>query len=97
MAEIIWSPAATSDLEQICEFIATESEYYACVFAQKVVALIETIPTFPRAGRIVPEYQKENLRERILHNYRVVYRLLPETIEIVAIVHSARILPDLTE
>lgn len=50
------------------------------------------IPTFPKAGRVVPEYNQENIRERIFQNYRIVYRLKPEMIEIVAVVHSVRLL-----
>ncbi len=95
MAELIWSPGAARDLEEICEYIEKDSEYYARVFAQQVVALIETIPDFPNAGRIVPEYQRSDLRERIFQNYRIVYRIKPDSIEIAAIVHGARLLPDM--
>lgn len=92
MAKIIWSPSAISDLEEICNYIARDSEYYARVFAQRIVSLVQVIPTFPKAGRVVPEYKQENIREKIFQNYRIVYRLKPETIEIVAIVHSGRLL-----
>jgi len=95
MAELIWSPAAAGDLEEICEYIEKDSEYYARVFAQQIVALIETIPDFPEAGRIVPEYQSNNLREILFQNYRIVYRLKPDSVEIAAIVHGARLLPDI--
>jgi len=43
----------------------------------------------------VPEYQKEDLHEHIFQNYRIIYRIKPEVIEIVAVVHSARLLPEL--
>ena len=61
MVRLIWSPKAASDLTEICEYISKDSEEYACVFAQRVVALIESIPDFPKAGRIVPEYQRDDL------------------------------------
>ncbi|MEW5816622.1 MAG: type II toxin-antitoxin system RelE/ParE family toxin, partial [Spirochaetota bacterium] len=38
----------------------------------------------------VPEYNDENLREKIYENYRIVYRIKDEIIEIVAICHGAR-------
>lgn len=93
MAKLIWSPVAAANLEEICDYIAKDSEYYARLFAQRITALIETIPEFPMMGRIVPEYQREDLRERIFQNYRIVYRIKPEVIEIVAISHGARLLP----
>lgn len=39
---------------------------------------------------MVPEYQDENLRERIFQNYRIVYRIRNDVIEIVVISHSAK-------
>ena len=95
MAKLIWSPKATAGLEEICEYISKDSEHYAKLFAQRIVALVETIAEFPMAGRIVPEYQRDDLRERIFQNYRIVYRVKPEMVEIVAIVHGARLLPEL--
>lgn len=95
MVEIIWSPRAASDVEEICNYIANDSEHYAQIFAQKVIAIVEKLPDFPHGGRIVPEYQKEDLHEHIFQNYRIIYRIKPEVIEIVAVVHSARLLPEL--
>ena len=95
MAKLIWSPKAAADLEEICQYISKDSEHYAKLFASRLVALIETIAQFPMTGRIVPEYQQDNLRERIFQNYRIVYRVKPEVVEIVAIVHGARLLLEL--
>jgi len=63
--KIRWSPRAASNFEDICNYIAKDSKYYASLFAKKVNAIIKTIPQFPRAGRVVPEYNNENLREKI--------------------------------
>jgi len=94
--KIRWSPRAASTLEEICSYIARDSEYYAALFARRVITIIESLPRFPRAGRIVPEYKDENLREKIYENYRIVYRLKGEFIEIVAICHSARPLENIS-
>ena len=91
--KIRWSPRAASNFEDICSYIAKDSDYYAALFAKRVNALIKAIPQFPTAGRIVPEYKDETLREKIYENHRIVYRLKGEWIEIVAICHGARILP----
>jgi len=95
MAKLSWSPKATADLEEICQYISRDSEHYAKLFVQRIVALVETIAEFPMAGRVVPEYQRDDLRERIFQSYRVVYRAKLEVVEIVAIVHGARSLPEL--
>ncbi|VGO21439.1 type II toxin-antitoxin system RelE/ParE family toxin [Pontiella sulfatireligans] len=87
---IIWSPRAASHLESVCEFIAEDSPVYACIFAQKVVALVKSIPAFPQTGRMVPEYNNPHLRERIYGDYRIIYRIQAKHIEIVALCHGAR-------
>lgn len=97
MAKLIWSPKAAADLEDICEYISKDSEYYARVFAQKVMLLAEMIAYFPMTGRVVPEYKREDIRERIFQRYRIVYRLKPGTVEIAAIVHGARLLPGIED
>ena len=94
--KIRWSPRAASNFEDVCTYISKDSEYYAALFAKKVNAVVKTIPQFPKAGRIVPEYGDENLREKIYENYRIVYRLKGELVEIVAICHSAKQLDNIT-
>ena len=88
--KIKWSPRAASNLEEICEYIAKDSEYYAILFAKRITAIVKAIPLFPRSGRIVPEYRDENLREKIFENYRIVYRLKEDIVEIAAICHGAK-------
>lgn len=73
--KIKWSPRAAFQFEDICNYIAKDSKYYASLFAKRVNAIVKVIPQFPEAGRIVPEYGNENLRERLYENYRIIYRL----------------------
>lgn len=77
-----WSPRAALHFEEICDYIARDSKYYSALFAKRIISIVKSIPQFPKAGRIVPEYNDEN--------YRIVYRIKSEVIEIVAICHGAR-------
>ncbi len=90
--KIIWSPRAASNLEEICDYISRDSEYYAALFAKRMVKIIKDIPLFPHSGRIVPEYENENIREKIHGNYRIVYRIKEDAIEIVTIFHDSQLL-----
>jgi len=94
MVRIIWSPDAADDLESICEYIAEDSDYYARVFAHGVIKAIERLIIFPESGRVVPEYDQKDIREIIFQNYRIVYRVKSDTIEIVAITHGARLIEE---
>jgi len=58
--KIIWSPKAAENLEEICDYIGEDSEFYARIFAQQIIDEIEKIPDFPKVGRIVPEYQQKD-------------------------------------
>ena len=62
----------------------------------KIVQTIEAIALFPRSGRIVPEYNDPDIREKFHNNYRIVYRLKDEgqVIEVAAITHGAKPLED---
>ena len=93
MAQIIWSPCAIRDLNEICEYIARTSDRYAQAFARQVVSRLELLEQFPRLGWVVPEYKRDDIRERIYHNYRIIYRLRGDTVEVVSIMHGARLLP----
>jgi len=94
--EIKWSPRAAAGLEDICNYIARDSEHYAVLFAKRIIAIVKKLPQFPRAGRIVPEYRDENLREKIYENYRIVYRIKEDLIEIVVICHGAKPLENIS-
>jgi plasmid stabilization system protein ParE len=39
-------------------------------------------------GRQVPEVEHESLRELIVENYRVIYQLREEEIEVITVLHS---------
>jgi plasmid stabilization system protein ParE len=48
-------------------------------------------------GSMVPEYGREELRERLLHSYRIIVRVKTKqrVLEVVRIFHGARLLPPL--
>jgi toxin ParE1/3/4 len=95
VAQLVWSPSALRDLAEICDYIARDSEYYARLFARRVMSAVELLCLFPESGRIVPEFQRPDLRELIFQNYRIVYRIKDGDVQIAAVVHGARLLPDI--
>jgi len=93
MAQVSWSPSSILDLDSIAEFIARDSSHYASLFVQGIVAHVEKLREFPLSGRVVPEYGREELREFIFGNYRIVYRVRGDLLEVAAVVHGSRQLP----
>ena len=94
MAKIIWSSKAINELGRICDYIGENSAYYARLFAENVFKRIEQLELFPYSGRVVPEYNQPDLRELIYQNYRIVYRVKKDFVEIVWITHGTRLLPE---
>ena len=93
MAQVSWSPSSLLDLDSIAEFIARDSAHYAGLFVQSIVTHVQKLSEFPLSGRVVPEYGREELREFIFENYRIVYRVRGDLIEVAAVVHGSKQLP----
>ena len=89
MAEVTWSPQSIHDLESIKAFVAGESPHYAGLIVQRLVAAVERLAMFPNSGRVVPEFGDPVIREVLWRNYRLVYRVLGQNVEIVTVFHGA--------
>ncbi len=94
---IIWSPEAVEDLESIAAYIARDSSNYARSVVSKILEMSRQIPKFPFIGRVVPEVGNENIRERFVYSYRLVYQLEQTNIIIVAVIHGKRLLEEVGE
>ena len=46
------------------------------------------------SGRIVPEYRRQDLREVLQGNYRIVYLVRKDAIEVVTVFEGHRLLPE---
>ena len=85
---LIWSPEAVEDVEAIGAYIERDSPWYAKAVVAKIVETAEAIPEYPELGRIVPEMQNPSIRERLVHRYRLIYRLSEERVVIAAVIHG---------
>lgn len=82
-----WTETALSNLQNIYEYIAQDSIYYAKNVIQRIVFITEQIPFFPKKGRIVPELNRRDIREIILYSYRIIYKIRAKDILILRILH----------
>ena len=92
MVEIRWSPLATDDYESLILYYEKTAPKFAQNLAKKIIYIIENLIQFPKMGRIVPELENTEIREIIYRNFRVVYRLKEDILEIARIIHGSRIL-----
>ena len=90
MAEVVWADPALNDLRAVVEYIARDSRTYAERFARRVLQATRRLETFPRSGRVVPEFGEGCLRELIYGSYRIIYLLRSDTCYVIALVHASR-------
>jgi plasmid stabilization system protein ParE len=85
---LVWSPEAVEDIDAIAAYIERDSPWYARAVASKIVETAESIPEYPELGRMMPEIDDPAIRERLVHRYRVIYRLDEARVLIVAVIHG---------
>ena len=67
---------------------------YAKRMVDKITRRSEQIAAHPFSGRKVPQYDAEDFRETIEKPYRIIYRIRPDQIDVLAVIHGGQLLPD---
>jgi len=88
-----WTDNAIEHLVGIYTYISQNSPVYAKRMVDKITRRSEQISDFPMSGRKVPEYQSDEIREVIEKPYRIIYRIKPDQIDVLAVVHGSQLLP----
>ncbi len=85
-----WSSTSKLDLHQIYDYIAKDSVYYAKKVVNDIIDKSEYLELFPNTGRKVEEISNNDLKEIIIYSYRMIYKVVEDGINILAIVHWRR-------
>ncbi|WP_028582835.1 type II toxin-antitoxin system RelE/ParE family toxin [Desulfogranum japonicum] len=91
--KIIWSPLAIDRVAEIANYIAKDKQTAAENWVDKIFSKVESLASSPKSGRIVPEINKDQYREIIYGNYRIVYRIEEKRISILTVRHGKQLLP----
>ena len=89
MPVIIKRPRARSDLAEIWDYIADDSEARADAFIDTIDRKFQALAGRPNMGRQRDELA-EGLRSFPVGRYVIFYRVLPDGIEVVRVLHGAR-------
>ena len=87
---VLWTDAALNQLEAVRDFLSRTSPEYAQRIAERLVNRSEQIAAFPRSGRMVPEYEIDEVRQVVEGSYRIIYLIKENQIEVLAIIHTSR-------
>lgn len=88
--KVLWTQNAVQDLLAIKEYVAQDSASRARAWISRLFAAGESLSSFSSRGRIVSEFGQENLRELLIENYRLVYRIKRTSVEVITVFEGHR-------
>lgn len=89
---IAWTRQTRDDLREIRAFIARDAPATASAFVRRLRDSVERLRSFPQSGQVVPELGREDIREVLCGDYRIIYHVLATRVEILTVYHSVRLL-----
>ena len=87
---IEWAESAIAGVLEAVDYIARDSPSYAAALAVRAERAAASLNELPHRGRRVAEYNDPNVRELIVSNHRLIYRVDTDIVSIIAFVHTAR-------
>lgn len=91
--KIIWSPLSIDRIAEIAEYIYLDNPPAAERWVENIFNKVDILQSSPKAGRMVPEVEREDIRELIYGNYRIIYRVEIARVSILTVRHGKQILP----
>lgn len=95
--KVKWTETAWTDLEEVSDYIARDSQYYSAAFVREAGDAARTLAYLAERGRVVPEFADPSVRELFLGKYRLIYQITGQTVYIIGFIHGARDLLTLWE
>lgn len=93
MVKVTWTLQSIEDMQNIAEYISKDSLKYARIQVSDFFETAKILETYPKSGRIVPEFSNTQIREIIIGYYRLIYRITRlNHIDILTVHHSRMIL-----
>ncbi len=90
-SRIFWTRQSREDLRSVRAHIARDAPATASAYVRKLRLSVGRLKQFPYSGEVVPEVGREDLREVLQGNYRIIYRVSERRVDILAVFHSSRI------
>jgi plasmid stabilization system protein ParE len=94
MPAYLLSPDALQDLQDIWDFVALDNENAADQLEDEFFSAFEKLAQHPRMGHTRPDIGERAVRFWPAGSYLIVYRELAETLQVVAVLHGSRDIPE---
>ena len=90
---VVWTRQARARLAAIEDYIAQDDPEAAARWTNRLVQRTKALGAFPESGRRIPERATSLLREVVVGNYRIVYRVGAKRIEVLTVFEGHHLLP----
>ena len=88
MATVKWGRSAKGQLKETVAFLTRHSKRRALEVNTKIKEAARLLRSVPWMGRVVREFNREDIREVVAAGYRVVYHVAEDRCMILGIVHG---------
>ena len=88
--QVGWAEAAARALDQVVEDLAATSQDGALKVLEAALDTAASLSMLSERGRVVPEVGDPTLREVLVFDYRLIYRVHSDRVVIRAFLHGAR-------
>src|SRR5699024_6818918 len=92
--EVIFTDRFLDRVEEFSDYIALDNIPKAVAWAEGVFATCQPLQTNPHMGRMVPEFQRPEIREIIHGNYRLIHEVKTSQVDMLTIWHTSQQLPN---
>ncbi|MCF8080822.1 MAG: type II toxin-antitoxin system RelE/ParE family toxin [Desulfobacterales bacterium] len=90
---LFWTLTARNDLKAIRRYIAVDNPSAAKRWVDRLRSRAKKALQAPLAGRKVPEFSREDIRELIAGNYSIVYQVFEDRLVVLTVFEGHRLFP----
>lgn len=87
---VVWTVGARVALGEAIAYVAGEAPGRARALLERVLHSAASLADLSERGRIVPESDDPAVRELLVRPYRLLYRVNPGEVQIIALLHERR-------
>jgi toxin ParE1/3/4 len=92
--KLFWTETARHDLLTIRRYIAADNPTAAKRWVERLRERARNALHAPLAGRKVPEFSRDDIRELIEGKYRIVYQVLTDRLVVLTVFEGHRLFPE---
>jgi toxin ParE1/3/4 len=84
---------ASNDLEEVAEYIARGSPFYAAAVVREALAAARSLADWPERGAVLSDFNDPAIREILVRKYRLIYQVTPTEINVLGSFTARAIFP----